>query len=212
MLDNSVKNKILISVIAIFIDGWSRVFVYGTFLLSLHINLATLDTFRTAVKLIVCRTNSTNFRCKQMELKEFRQIYHQLSILIIIYNNVFGKEHVPVVKTALGAIAVVCVFMSVRLSSLSFAGIFGLAMVPVSIASLAIFTLFNSMVYESSNAFRMFLRAKEYKTKQAQTMVSSMKLVAVRSGNFYEIRRESCLVTLDIVANICATVLIAFSM
>lgn len=203
---------VIASCLGMLTDILNQYLVYGSFLITLHMNMAFMDSFKTTVKLILqnLRRGSGTLR-KIGRLEECLFIYSKFRILTTVYNNVFGLLYVPTVKSALSLMTVVSVFISVRLSKGSppLVGLFGITCAIICISALAIFILFTAMIYEYSVKIKNNLRHGNFQSKISRRLIRAFRVEAVKSGNFYDIQGMTCLTVLGFLSNLCSSVLIS---
>lgn len=215
----SGAGELLATMFGLLLDLWHLFNIWGSYLISLHINLGFMHTFKTTVDLLLSSSGKLrgthvqpgNFS-KMDHLRESMLVYAKLRILVTAYNNVYGALYVPMIKTCCSMIIVLCVFISVRLAPMSSAlvGIFGVSCTFMCAFCLGVFIMFITMVSECSIKFGNYLRNQKVQGPLAIRLVRSYKEEAVKSGEFYKIQKMTCLTVLALLSNFCGSVLISF--
>ncbi len=82
-----------------------------------------------------------------------------------------------------------------------------LGMICFGMVLLVVITL-NSSVHENSSDFFTHIHSTSVGGKLGRRLIHALKVVSVKSGNFYEIRRNTCLTALGIMTNTSASMLL----
>lgn len=211
--------------IGLVVDLWHILLMWGSYLINLHVNLAFMHTFKTTIEGMLSRSfrrsskrvNESNFSAlglysKLDRLQDQMLIYSKLRILTAIYNNVYGALYVPSVKSCCAMIIVMSVFISIRLAPVSspLVGIFGALCTFMCAFGMTIFIMFMAMVNEFSVKFGKYLKRVPKNGAFARRLVRSFREEAVKSGQFYNIQRITCLTVLGLTSNMCGSALISF--
>lgn len=195
-------------------DVWFCFYVWGTYFLSLHINLIYMHTFKTALNQII---DSGTRKCANFgSLKQLQEqffIYSKLRLLTNTYNKVYGNLYVPNIKTVFSIMLVQALFITVRLSGRGgfLVAFFGGSCSVVGLVFIVMFVEFTAMVSESSEQFYRWIRQnnKNMYGPYGRKLINSFKVEAVKSGNFYKIQKITCLTVLGFLGNLCGSALIS---
>ncbi len=138
------KDELLASILGVSLDVWTCHYIWGTYLLSLHINLGFMHTFKTTIQLLM----DNSFRPKEQI-----RIYSKLRILTTVFNNAYGMFYIPSLKNIFGVLVSAAVFILVRLAPKSDVqvAIFGGLCASSGIILLTMFILFTAMITASSS-------------------------------------------------------------
>ncbi len=218
-------NEILATIIGLVVDVWHLLLMWGSYLINFHVNMAFMHTFKTAIEVML----SSSFRksskivvgnhlsalglySKSGRLQDQMLIYSKLRILTTMYNNVFGALYVPSVKSCCAMVIVMSVFISIRLAPVSspLVGIFGVLCTFLCTSGVTMFIMFMAMVNEYSVKFGKYLKRTPKNGSFERRLVRSFREEAVNSGQFYQIKRVTCLTVLGLISNMCGSALISF--
>lgn len=222
------SRTVLAVTLGVMVDTWHLAGMQGSLALALYINMSFLFTFKTTVDHILSRKRKPVDKKKLVNkrrsrrLREFLedlQIYSKLRILTTMYNKSFGTLYIPPVKTMLGMIIVQSVFITIRLTgkakdmngTLILFG-FGSTCVLIGTGILFMLTTFTAMVHTYSTKLWRNLKGRvTARRKYTGRLLASFKVEAVKSWNFYEIRKVTCLTVLEILMNVTTSALLSFS-
>ncbi len=208
--ENTDDMDLLASILSLSFDTLFILQAWGGYLFSLHLNLTFMHTFKTTISTIL--TTSFNRNVSKLKVLQGHMfIYSKLRILTSIFNNVFGMRYIPSMKTFCGLMISGAVFISVRLAPKSnfLVGIFGVTMAVLGIICLVMFILFTAMVNEYSVRFGEYLKKGAFQGKLGRRIVRSFREEAVRSGEYYKIKRITCITVLGMISNMCGSMLIS---
>lgn len=209
-------NFYLAVIVSITVDIWYVFMIWGAYLLTFHINLAFMHTFKTTVQLILMTSN--NRKSSLAKLQETMLIYSKLRILTTTYNTLYGALYVTPIKSMFGSMIILSALLSIRLATRDdmAARVCGISMFVLVTGIVIVFLTFTAMVNEWSINLENFLRQKYGRgegmlssRKFSRRLLRSFKAEAVKSGNFYNIKRLTCLTVLGLYSNMTASVLMS---
>lgn len=144
-------------------------------------------------------------------LEEQMSTYSKLRILVTVYNNVYGRSFVSVMKATCAIQTVQSVFVCVRLSAggglLVLA--FGLTCLLIAVSAIITFVSFLAMVNDYSGKLKGFLRNQKFHGKLARRILNAYRVESVKSGSFYGIKRVTCLTLFALISNLSSSILIS---
>lgn len=217
---------ILLSTVCVLVDLWFVLYIAGGSFYFLHVNLEYMHIFKTAIdKLMISKDR----------LEAQLRIYTKLRVITTIFNSVFGKVYIPLMKTLLGTMIVQSAFITVRLADRTgwFVTVFGVSVAFIVIISLSLFITFTALVHAYSSKFHDYLKRKSawgsmlrsrsrsnmrtgtekkslvLERQWNKVLMNGFRVEAVKSGSFYQIQRETCLTVLGLLGNICGSALIS---
>ncbi len=141
------------------------------------------------------------------------QAYNQLHILTTIYNHSYGVSYIPYLTSMCGVIFVQGVIILIRLAYLNnflITSCGALCILCCGMILLLITTL-TSSVHENSSNFVNHINSTSAKGKLEKRLVYSLKVVSVKSGQFYEIRKNTCLTALGMLVNVSGSMLMSIN-
>lgn len=205
------------------VDMWQLFGIEATGALNLYANLTFMHTFKVTVQQMIFRKtrpvghHQSDFIFHLKLLQEDILIYSKLRIVTTLFNNVYGELYIAPITTALVIFVVEGAYMAVRFTNGEetnlFLACFGSAVALGSAGVLVIFTVFMAMVHDFSLKFgeNIGRRVIVQRSKVGQRYAKAVRVEAVTSGNFYQVRRITCLTVLGFVANVTGSVLISFN-
>lgn len=201
------SNDLTASLIALLVDMWVLFYAWGSWMISMHLNLCFMHTFKTTLAQMMRMTIQQNTG----SLLEQMFIYSKLRILTTVFNQVYGKLYIPFIKSFMGMMISAGVLISVRLAPKSdlLVGIFGFTIVTSCTIVMALFISFTAMPNEYSEKFYKFLKKRKFHGAVGRRLVRAYKVEAVLSGDFYKITRMTCLTVLGLLSNLCGSMLIS---
>lgn len=201
------SNDLIPSLIALLVDMWVLFYAWGSWMISMHLNLCFMHTFKTTLAHMMRMTiqPSTGSLLEQMF------IYSKLRILTTVFNQVYGKLYIPFIKSFMGMMISAGVLISVRLAPKSdpLVGIFGFTIVTSCTIVMALFISFTAMPNEYSEKFYRYLKKRKFHGAVGRRLVRAYKVEAVLSGDFYKITRMTCITVLGLLSNLCGSMLIS---
>lgn len=199
-------------IIGMIVNIWWVYIMWGSCIIFFHINILFIHTFKHAIKNIV-NAKFYNLTCKnaQNQIQECMLIYRKLRILCGLYNSVYGKMFVAPFKSVIAIAIVESVVVMFRIAGNDLMLVlFSISMFTISVALLFLFIEFLAMVNEYAIKLEKFLKAKFTLSKLACRMVRSFKVEAVKSGDFYLVKKLTCLTFFAFVGNLTSSFLITF--
>ncbi|CAL8145180.1 unnamed protein product [Orchesella dallaii] len=182
--------------------------VWGVFILEMYFNIIFFQAFTITVGQL------TNPSAKTFsEMYQNYKSYNQLRLLLSLYNNTFGRLYIPYVTSCFGTICVLGVFVSIKLAYLRdviimITGIFSIFFFgPVVL----VLTTFTGWIHENSKKVKRHLNSQGqgFSGKLARRILRAVKVVAVKSGNFYDIHKITSLTLLGMLANFSVSLLLS---
>lgn len=138
--------------------------------------------------------------------------YNQLRIMITMFNNAYSSAYYPMVNTVLGTLTILGVFMALKLLYLKSVLITGFGIMTIFCCGilLVVITSLTATVNENSTQYRQFLiKDKVYSQQFARKHLKAYKLMSIRCGEYYDIRKITSLTLLGMVINIAGSLLIS---
>lgn len=210
--NNPEDNDTLASVLALCVDMWTLAHAWGAYLLSFNLNLWFMHTFKTTIKLMMITESKFGRNIgSEKVFQEKLLIYSKLRILTTVFNDVYGMTFIPMTKTIMGILLAGSIFITVRLAPRSglLIGMFGGCCAVVCVVIQTMFIIFTAMVNEYSVKFRLYARSNGFSGKWAKRALKAYKVEAVKSGEFYNIQRITCLTVMGMISNLCGSILIS---
>lgn len=133
---------------------------------------------------------------KSLKLKTLAD--NQIRILTTIYNNSYGVSYIPYITSLCGIVFVQGVIILIKLAYLNnflITSCGALCIICCGMTLLIVTTL-TSGVHKNSSIFVNHIYSTSIRGKLERCLVNSLKVVSVKSGNFYEIHRNTCLTAL----------------
>lgn len=144
-------------------------------------------------------------------LERKAQAYNQLRILTTIYNNSYGVSYIPYITSLCGMVFVQGVIILIKLAYLNNFLITSCGVLCMMCCGmvLLIVTTLTSGVHKNSLQFVHHICCNSARGTNERCLINSLKVVSVKSGNFYEIHRNTCLTALGMLANISGSMLLS---
>lgn len=211
--------------LGVIIDLWQLGGCWAAGLMMFQLNLVFMHTFKTSVRLIM--ENKLKRRWSMIStaevpgsksillsrLREDMLIYSKLRVLTTAYNDIWGMVYVGQFKSLLAACIVEFTFIAVRLPHDPLILLVGISTAGICVAVLAVLITFFAMVNEYSLKLKEDLLSRKLgKIKEARRIINAFRVEAVKCGNFYIIKRMTCLTVLALISNLTGSVLISFKM
>lgn len=207
------------------VDVWHCFTALSAATLNIYASLTFMHTFKITIQQILLRrqkrlpSHQTGKEGGYLKLlQEDILIYSKLRILTTMFNAVYGAFYISPITGALICIGVEGVFIAVRLSDGGhnlFMVLFGFACGLAGVAILILFTVFMAMVNDFSVKFKRAItkgkvvqRRQSYKTERRYGR--AVRVEAVTSGSFFQVKKVTCLTVLGMMANVTGSVLLSF--
>lgn len=199
--------------LALVVDMWWFFIMWGSGIMVIHVNFLVLHTFSHALANILQGQLEKNIKAKGDRIREILLVYRMLRLICGLYNVIFGEIYVCPFKTLIGACIVVYVVVCLRLANTNIIILgFGVSMLIVCGILLIVILDFMAMVNSYSLKLKSNLKMRFTLSPEARRMVRSFKVEGVKSGDFYVIKKITCLSFLGMVGNLTGSVLISFQM
>lgn len=140
--------------------------------------------------------------------------YNKLRIVTVQMNNTYCCIYYPVVNSVVGAMTIEAIFMTVKFIDLDnlFIRGFGIVAIVTGGLFLVLVTAFTASVNETALQFHKFLRQSVLivnVNKVMHKIFRSVRVESLKCGEYYEIRKVTCLTLLGIVTNVAGSLLIS---
>lgn len=207
------SNVFLAVIVSTAVNIWWTILIWRSYLLTFHINLAFMHTFKTTIIYLISSNNLKNSNGNGLvKLQNTLFIYSKLRILTTIFNSVYGTLYVPPVKSLFGSTIILTTLLAIRLATKDDVAVrvCGVSMFFCVTAILTIFITFTAMVNEWSRKLENFLRKRQeveiFSSKLSRRLLRAFEVEAVKSGGFYEITKLTCLTVLGLISNMTGSV------
>lgn len=204
-------------VFGVAVDTWEIAGVYGAVYLSFFIGCLFLHTFKTGVTLILDEASMRRRGENNLEkLHKDYVIYTKLRVLTKHFNRIFQHAYIPPFQLISAILFVQGIFIVTELSSGNpMVLTFGLSLTMCCILLVGTFVNFMAMVHDNSKKLLMDFQAREIaprRRKFATRIIKAFKVEAVKSGNFYDIKKVTCLTYFGLLSNMAGSILISYKL
>lgn len=164
--------------------------------------------------LYVFHSSHNTWRKRSCSLQQKLMSYQKFRVLVTVYNNSLGSYYVPPLTTLAGILSISGLFMAIKLAHLKnfIVTVCGILTFVSCGSILAIITTLCGCVHSNCQKLVIHVNNFGYKGSLERRVLRSFKVEAVKSGNFYEIRKVTSLTVLGMVSNVAGSALLSVSL